>query len=79
MSPVGIRTFASTLKMRKWSIARIDAKGVFLQTGTAHCDLYVIPAYDCIYRNFLWVLETAAYGLINLNAKWQHRSDAVFF
>lgn len=26
----------------------------------------------------LWLLRTAAYGIVNVNEKWQHMSDIVF-
>lgn len=38
-------------------------------------DVYVVPPRESFHLDFYWLLLTAAYGLVNANAKWQHRSD----
>lgn len=46
-----------------------------MQTGSALRDLFVVPPRECRRREFYWLLLTAAYGLVNANAKWQQHSD----
>lgn len=54
----------------------MDIKSAFLQTGLAERDVYVVPPRECSRRRFLCLLLTAAYGLVNANAKWQEHSDS---
>lgn len=78
MSTNCVQSIVVTWTIRKWCIVIIDAKSGFLQTDPAQSDVYLIPPYASRYRNVLLLLENAEYGLINSNAKWQHRSDAGF-
>ncbi len=73
--PVGIRILLSLCNIFKWSIAKVDVKSAFLQTGAATRNVYVIPPRECSDRSKYWLLLTAAYGLVNTNAKWQDHSD----
>lgn len=40
-------------------------------------DVYVCPPRESADRSSSWLLLTAAYGLVNANAKWQTQSDAL--
>ncbi len=73
--PVVIRILLSLCNILKWSIAKVDAKSAFLQTGAATLELYVIPPRECSDRSKYWLLLTAAYGLVNANVNWQESSD----
>ena len=73
--PTGIRIVTSIARIFKWILVKIDFKSAFLQTGKALRDVYVIPPYESRDRQFYWLLLTAAYGLVNANAKWQKQSD----
>lgn len=58
-----------------WTVIRIDAKTAFLRTGKATRKVYVIPLNESKLRETnLWLLLTAAYGLVNQNSKWQVKS-----
>ena len=74
--PTGIRALLSIATIHKWPLAKIDFKSAFLQTGDAKRDVYVVPPRECESRSrHYWLLLTAAYGLVNANAKWQEHSD----
>ena len=74
--PTGIRALLSNATIHKWPLAKIDFKSAFLQTGDAKRDVYVVPPRECESRSrHYWLLLTAAYGLVNANAKWQEHSD----
>lgn len=63
-----------------WKLIKADAKSAFLQTGPAGRDVYVLPPRESMQRaTHVWLLLTAAYGLVNANAKWQMKSDECFF
>jgi len=73
--PTGIRLLLSLTTIFKWPLAKIDFTSAFLQTGEAKRDVYVVPPRECPNRANYWLLLTAAYGLVNANAKWQEHSD----
>lgn len=51
-------------------------KAAFLQTGEAQRDVYVRPPREGKMKSsHHWLLITAAYGLVNANAKWHFQSD----
>eukprot|EP00178_Gracilaria_changii_P001336 TRINITY_DN1187_c0_g1_i1.p1 TRINITY_DN1187_c0_g1~~TRINITY_DN1187_c0_g1_i1.p1 ORF type:complete len:639 (-),score=88.06 TRINITY_DN1187_c0_g1_i1:5196-7112(-) len=76
--PVGIRLLLSVAVINRWSLAKIDFKSAFLQTGEATRDVYMIPPRECeTRRRFYWLLLAAAYGLVNASAKWQKLSDSL--
>jgi len=64
--PTGIRVLLSIASLMKWPLAKIDFTSAFL-----------IPPRECGDRSKYWLLLTAAYGLVNANAKWQKQSDEV--
>lgn len=67
--PLGIRILLSIAVLLYWYLVKIDVKSTFLQTGIAERDVYVVPPRECKKRSFYWLLLTAAYGLVNANAK----------
>lgn len=73
--PTGIRILLSLATLFQWCLAKIDFESAFLQTGRAKRDVYVVPPRESNHKNFLWLLLTASYGLVNANAKWQEQSD----
>ena len=73
--PTGIRMLLSLATIMKWPVAKIDFKSAFLQTGFAQRDVYVVPPRESRTKNHYWLLLTAAYGLVNANAKWQNAID----
>ena len=77
--PVGIRLLLSLASIHKWPIAKVDFKSAFLQTGEAKRDVYVVPPRECATKSCYWLLLTAAYGLVNANAKWQDHIDNFLF
>lgn len=53
-------------------------KAAFLQTGEAKREVYVRPPSESRMRStHIWLLLTAAYGIVNSNAKWKNHSDLV--
>lgn len=51
-------------------------KNAFFQTGRAQREVYVIPSNESADRSHVYrLLRTAAYVLVNANAKWQVQSD----
>lgn len=75
-NPVGMRVLMSTAALFGCAIQTFDAKSAFLQIGRTQHDVYVIPNREARYRgNVLWLMLTAAYGLVNANSKRQHPSD----
>lgn len=77
-SPVGVRALLSTAALRKWRRTKLDVKTAFLQTARASRDVYVVPPRESRDRGkFLWLLLTAAYGLVNENTKFQVQYDKV--
>lgn len=77
--PSGIRVLLSLCVLHQFSIVKVDIKSAFLQSGHALRDVYVMPPRECPNRRFCWLLELAAYGLVNANAKWQKHSDDTYF
>jgi len=77
MPSTGIQMLLSIASLMKWPLSKIDFTSAFLQTGNAERDVYVIPPRECGDRSKYWLLLTAAYGLVNANAKWQKHSDEV--
>ena len=75
----GIRLLLSMASLRKWRITKMDVESAFLQTGDANRNVYVVPPRESKNRSFYWLLLTAAYGLVNANAKWQVQSDNLLF
>lgn len=76
-SPVGIRVILMIAAMKKWKVSNADVTSAFLQTGKAARKVYVVPPRESGHKDKLWLLLTAAYGLVNSNAKWQIMSDQV--
>ena len=71
-----MRLLISIASLYAWRLSKIDVKSAFLQTGKAERDVYVIPPVESGDRGkCAWLLETASYGLVNANAKWQVHSD----
>lgn len=59
---------------------KVDVKFAFLQTGAVESDVYVIPPVESEYRGVcLWLLLTAAYGLVIESAKIRVQSDQALF
>lgn len=65
--------------MFRWWMKKADVKSPFLQTRQAQRDVYVVPTRESNDRSHYWhywLLLTAAYGLVNNNAKYQDQSDS---
>lgn len=78
--PTGLRILESIASLFGWTLHKADVKAAFLQTGTAQRDVYVRPPKESKMKgSHLWVLLTAAYGLVNANAKWQNQSDQLMY
>lgn len=77
-APTFVRILLSLSTMFKWRLTKIDVKSAFLQTGSAERDVYVRPPHESAIKSHYWLLLTAAYGLVNANAKWQVLSDSLF-
>lgn len=76
--PTGIRILLSLASTFQWRLAKIDFRSVFLRTGTAKRDLYVIPSRESTDKGKKWLLLTASYGLVSANGKWQELGDILF-
>lgn len=64
--------------MLKRRISKVEFKSAFLQTGRAERDVYVTPPSERGNKNiYLRLLNSAAYGLVNANAKLQVKSDQI--
>lgn len=71
-SPVGMRVQFSTARLFKWKKHKVDVKYAFLQNGSARQDIFLVPPRQSPDRGkVLWMLSTAAYGLVKSNSKWQ--------
>ncbi len=78
--PTGLRIVESIASLHAWTLYKADVKAAFLQTGSADRDVYVRPPREShLKTTHVWLLLTAAYGLVNANAKWQNKSDDVMF
>lgn len=77
-TPTGIRVLLSLATLYEWRISKIDVTSAFLQTGHAERDVHVRPPAESYQRKwFLWLLNSATYGLVNDIAKWQVHSDQI--
>lgn len=78
--PTGLRIVESVASLLGWNVYKADVKSAFLQTGSAERQIYVKPPRESKMRStHLWLLLTAAYELVNANAKWQVQSDACLY
>lgn len=73
--PIGVRVILSNAALRKRRIVKIDVKSAFLQSGPDQPDVHVISPWESSYHNDLWLLLSAAYGLVSANAGWHMESD----
>lgn len=65
---------------RGWRVSKLDVESAFLQPGLADLDVYGLPPRESSDRKkVLWLLFTAACGLINADANWQVQSDALMY
>lgn len=55
-----------------------DAESEFLETGSADCDVHIKPPVKSSMQNLLWLLQTAAYGVVNSKAERQYQSHKSF-
>lgn len=70
----------SIASLMKWKIYTADVKAAFLQTGSANSDVYIRPPKESgLKSKKLWLLLTAAFGLVIANAKWQMQSDSCLY
>lgn len=68
--PAGFRLVTSVASIKKWRLTLIDVKTAFFQTGSAGREVCVVTPMEGQERGkCLWLLLTAAYGLVNSNAK----------
>ena len=76
----GLRIVESIAALHGRTIYKADVKAAFLQTGEAYRNAYVRPPGESKMKStHLWLPLTAAYGLVDANAKWQKQSDDVMF
>ena len=76
--PTGLQILESITSLLHWTIHRADVKAALLQIGEAQRNVYVRPPKESQMKStHVWILLTAAYGLVNENAKWQNQSDNV--
>lgn len=58
--------FSSLLQPHGWRLTKIDVKSASLQTGKAQRNVFVVPPYERKDKpRFLWLLKSAAYGLVD--------------
>lgn len=77
-SPVGLRTLVSVPALYRLRLTKMDVQSPLLQTGQAVRDVYLAPTREfCDGVRSMCLLLTAAYGLVNLNTKWQMQFDEV--
>lgn len=67
--PIGIHVVITVSTYKNWRIIRIDVKKASLQTGPTNQSVYVILSKESREKSFLWLLLSAAYGLVNFNPK----------
>lgn len=61
----------SLATIQKFFLSKLDVTSAFLQTLLAECDFYVRPPTETDHRKqFLFLLNASAYGLVNSNSKW---------
>lgn len=76
--PTGLRVLESIVSLHRWKLYKADVTAAFLQTGAADRGVYVRPPTESRMRSsHMLLLLTAAYGLVNANAKWQSHSDSI--
>ena len=73
--PVGLRILLSLASMFKWPLAKVNFKSAFLQTGKAQREVFLTPPRKRPDRNCYWLLLTAAFCVVNANAKWHEHSE----
>jgi len=67
-----IRTLLSLAAYHKFTIAKLDIKGAYLQAGTLSRDIYVRPPTSWMSnRHQLWKMLRPAYGLVESGRTWQ--------
>lgn len=68
----------STALFKGWKLILGDVKARCLNTGQSEGDIYLKPPQESKMRTSkVLSLIVEAYGVINSNAKWQHKSDQV--
>lgn len=74
-APHGVRMLLQTATWHGWNLTKLDLKSGFVQTGATEHDVYLIlPVEANKYEKALWLLLTAAYGLVKEIAKVQVRA-----
>lgn len=74
--PTDLHIQESISSLKSCKAFRGDVKNAFLKSVDVSRDIYVESPRESEYRwTHLWLLFVAAYGLVNFNAKWQHRSN----
>lgn len=68
-APVLMRIVLPIATIKNWHLSKIDFKSAFLQSGPACRDVYVVPPLESKSRFVYYLLNTAAYGLVNASAK----------
>lgn len=76
-SPKVLRIIESVAPRYGWKLYKADVTtAAFLQIRSAQSNVYVRTPKEIKYKTtHLQLLLTAAYGLVNSNAKWQNNSD----
>lgn len=76
--PVGIQILLSAALLLGWPLYKLYVNCAFLQTVIADLYVYVVPPREREdRRRCLWLLMTAAYGLVNSNSKCKVQSDVL--
>lgn len=76
--PARFRMVACMAVLDRCQLTKLDVKTAFLQTGCAERDVYLTPPNKSAdWLKWLLLLLTAAYGLVNANAKCQSASGQV--
>lgn len=71
-SPVCTKIILSTAALERLRLLKLDVKTAFLQTGKDDRDVYILPPRESSKRyRCVWLLCTAAYGLVNPNVQKQ--------
>lgn len=61
---------------KEWNIVKGDVRFVFLHSRQAEREVLVIPPRKFSYKNELWPLLAAVYGLVNSSTEWKVQSDS---
>lgn len=73
-----MRIILSTEALGKLRLSKLNVKYTFVHNKEGKCDVYGVPPRESSDRGRrFWILLTAAYGLINSNAKWQVLSESL--